>query len=120
MNDETGAWWKAEFGASYVVTKVKILNRGDCCGKRLDGTKIFIGENLCGTLNNPEEGKWAVVKCKVQGSFIKIQGAPKKYLHFCGLKLWAITGGETITNEVKETVTETVIEEDDQEPEPVK
>ena len=93
MNDEAGAWWKAKFGATYTVTKVKILNRGDCCGKRLNDAKIFIGDNLCGTLSNPEQGKWAVVKCKVQGSFIKVQAAPKKYLHFCGLKLWAVTGG---------------------------
>ena len=54
MNDEAGAWWKARFGASYVVTKVKILNRGDCCGKRLNDAKVFIGENLCGTIGTPE------------------------------------------------------------------
>jgi hypothetical protein len=36
MNDEAGAWWKATFGGSAIVTKVKILNRGDCCAKRLN------------------------------------------------------------------------------------
>jgi len=33
-----------------LITKVQILNRGDCCGGRLKGTKIFIGDNLCGKL----------------------------------------------------------------------
>ncbi len=72
------------------VTKVKILNRGDCCGERLKGAKIFIGDNLVSTLRNPEQGKWSTVSCKVSGEFIKIQAAPKKYLHFCGLKVFAI------------------------------
>ena len=44
MNDEAGAWWEARFGASYTVTKVKILNRKDCCEKRLNGAKVFIGD----------------------------------------------------------------------------
>jgi len=50
MNDEAGPWWKAKFGMEVLITKVQILNRGDCCGGRLKGTKIFIGDNLCGKL----------------------------------------------------------------------
>lgn len=53
MNDEAGPWWKANFGMNVVVTKVKILNRGDCCGKRLDGANIFVGDKLCGTIKDP-------------------------------------------------------------------
>jgi hypothetical protein len=49
---------------------------------------VFIGNNLFGTLDNPEQGKWAVLRNRVEGSFIKIQAAPNKYLHFCGLKIW--------------------------------
>ena len=65
LNDIEGPWWKARFGSTVTVTKVKILNRGDCCGKRLDGAKIFIGENLCGTISNPEQGEWLTMKCKI-------------------------------------------------------
>merc|ERR1712066_414153 len=80
LNDADGPWWRAQFNATYTIGKVKILNRGDCCGGRLKGTKVYIGENLFGTLNNPEQGKWATLKNRVDGSFIKIQAAPNKYL----------------------------------------
>ena len=72
MNDETGAWWKGSFGATYTIKKVKILNRGDCCGGRLKGSKIFIGDELFGTLDDPAQGQWTVVRGAVNGNFIKI------------------------------------------------
>jgi hypothetical protein len=74
------------------VTKVKVLNRGDCCGKRLGGTKIFVGDELCGTIKDPKDGEWQTIKCKADGDFLKIKGAPGKYLHFCGLKVWGKGG----------------------------
>lgn len=55
-----------------LVTKVQILNRGDCCGKRLKGAKVFIGDNLCGVLEDPPQGSWSSVNCKAKGSFIKV------------------------------------------------
>jgi len=72
MNDEAGPWWKANFGASYTITKVQILNRGDCCGKRLNEAKVMIGDNLCGTITNAKAGEWVTVKCKANGNFLKI------------------------------------------------
>jgi hypothetical protein len=62
LNDDAGPWWKATFDKTYTIGKVKVLNRGDCCGGRLNGVKVFIGENLFGTLRNPEQGKWAKIK----------------------------------------------------------
>jgi len=72
LNDKEGPWWKAKFGMEVMITKVQILNRGDCCGGRLKGTKIFVGENLCGTLDDPEQGEWSSVNCMAKGKFIKI------------------------------------------------
>jgi len=54
--DKKGAWWKASFGGTYTVMEVQVLNRGDCCGGRLNGAKVFIGETLCGTIANPPQG----------------------------------------------------------------
>ena len=67
LRDEEGAWWQAKFEKPVVITKVQILNRGDCCGKRLDGAKVYVGEKLCGTVNNPESGAWVSVSCKERG-----------------------------------------------------
>jgi len=35
QNDKTGPWWQAKFGGPVTVSKVQILNRGDCCAHRL-------------------------------------------------------------------------------------
>jgi len=102
LNDEDGAWWRAAFGEQLTITKVQILNRGDCCGKRLEGTKVYIGESICGTVNNPDLGSWVTINCHIKGDFIKIEGAPKKYLHFCGLKVWSIATTEHVIDEEPE------------------
>jgi hypothetical protein len=43
-----GKWWRAEFGQDYWVDRVRIKNRRDCCGDRLSGTEVRIGNELCG------------------------------------------------------------------------
>jgi len=64
MNDEAGPWWKAKFGAKVTITKVQILNRGDCCGERLKGVKVFVGGTLCGKIEDAPGGAWIDVNCK--------------------------------------------------------
>ena len=60
-------WWKAEFGGEYQISMVKIRNRRDCCGNRLKGTKVFIGNTQCGTINGGGQGQWYQVRCNVRG-----------------------------------------------------
>ena len=49
--------WKLSFPDDMKITKVEILNRGDCCGERLEGAKVIIGDGdsykpvQIGTLN---------------------------------------------------------------------
>jgi hypothetical protein len=38
-----GMWWRANFGQNETIAKVRILNRRDCCGERLGGTIVRIG-----------------------------------------------------------------------------
>jgi len=69
------------------ITKVQLLNRGDCCGKRLKGAKVFIGDTKCGTIQDAPKGEWLSVKCKAKGAFLKVIGTKGMPLNFCGLKL---------------------------------
>jgi hypothetical protein len=63
-NAGVGQWWKAKFDRKYWVSTVKILNRRDCCGARLAGTKVFIGDNECGQVESgTSNGKWYTVTC---------------------------------------------------------
>jgi hypothetical protein len=56
LNDKEGPWWMAKLGAEVTINKVQILNRGDCCGSRLNGAKVFVGDALCGKIENPPQG----------------------------------------------------------------
>jgi hypothetical protein len=52
-----GNYWKASFvGGEALIEKVRVKNRHDCCGKRIAGTKVTIGGQLCGTISGGGNG----------------------------------------------------------------
>ena len=65
----------------------------------MKGTKVYVGEELCGTIDDAPAGTWLDVNCKATGEFLKIVALPNQYLHFCGLKIWEYVGNETIAEE---------------------
>jgi hypothetical protein len=73
------------------------LNRADCCGNRINNAKVYVGETLCGIISHPRQGAWLTVKCKATGSYIKIVGQPKQYLHFCGIRAWGYAARREVT-----------------------
>ena len=42
-NEESDPWWRVDLGRVEPVAEVNILNRGDCCGNRLNGAEIKVG-----------------------------------------------------------------------------
>ena len=42
-NFDTNPWWRVDLGDSHPVSKVYVLNRGECCGERLNGFEIRVG-----------------------------------------------------------------------------
>ena len=40
----TNPWWRVDLGREEPVAEVRILNRGDCCGERLNGAEIRVGK----------------------------------------------------------------------------
>ncbi|XP_022080901.1 uncharacterized protein LOC110973946 isoform X1 [Acanthaster planci] len=58
-------WWMVDLGGEHCISKVHILNRGDCCSKRLEGAVVRVGPSVTATEN------WAC------GSFVTAaQAAP--------------------------------------------
>ena len=41
--EEHTPWWRVDLGRLQPVAEVNIVNRGDCCGDRLDGAEIRVG-----------------------------------------------------------------------------
>jgi hypothetical protein len=38
-------WWRVDFGREVEVTGLRVYNRGDCCGERLQGFSVYVGNN---------------------------------------------------------------------------
>ena len=39
-------WFAADYGKTYVIERVKIFNRHDCCGKRTRNVEVRVSEEL--------------------------------------------------------------------------
>ncbi|XP_019645259.1 PREDICTED: uncharacterized protein LOC109486004 [Branchiostoma belcheri] len=77
-------WWKVDLGGSYTVSQVRVLNRGDCCGERLQNLMVRVGENenflqnsQCGETytDTPTNGQTILVYCDppISGRYVSIQ-----------------------------------------------
>ena len=42
-SQESDPWWRVDLGRVEPVAEVNILNRGDCCGDRLNGAEMRVG-----------------------------------------------------------------------------
>jgi len=74
------------------VKKIGILNRGDCCHNRIRGAIVYVGNRVCGRIKNPPKGKWIIFNCNLKGTFVKIRGTHRDYLHICGFHVFGKPG----------------------------
>ncbi|XP_063297673.1 uncharacterized protein LOC134586094 [Pelobates fuscus] len=51
-NADVSPWWRVDLLSEHKISKIVITNRGDCCGERLDGAMILIGDSLENNGNN--------------------------------------------------------------------
>ncbi|XP_068136076.1 fucolectin-like [Hyperolius riggenbachi] len=51
-NYELSPWWRVDLLAPHKISQIIITNRGDCCGSRLNGASILIGNSLQNNGNN--------------------------------------------------------------------
>ncbi|KAL3046183.1 hypothetical protein OYC64_004235 [Pagothenia borchgrevinki] len=72
LENQTDPWWRVDLPNTFIITSVKVTNRGDCCAERLDGAEIRIGNSLENNGNNNP-------RC---ASIFKIR-AGKTYTYYC-------------------------------------
>jgi len=56
----TNPWWQVDLQQTASVTKVKVTNRAYCCGSRLDGFKVRVGNSAAE--GNTATAKWDAVQ----------------------------------------------------------
>jgi hypothetical protein len=94
----TNDWVMLDVDPAFITT-VKLLNREDCCGDRLNGASVFVCEatNACRLCDNPiatvAGQPWVTVSCDIPGSSVKVQAASlgDHYLTICEAEIYGTT-----------------------------
>ncbi|CAI9620751.1 unnamed protein product, partial [Staurois parvus] len=45
-HNDLSPWWRVDLLKPYSIAYITITNRGDCCGERLSGAEILVGNSL--------------------------------------------------------------------------
>ncbi|XP_039177324.1 fucolectin-like isoform X2 [Crotalus tigris] len=69
---ERGPWWYVDLGSRHAISSVVVKNRADCCGERLQGAEIRVGNfvsnhgknnPLCGRITDTRLGSISTISC---------------------------------------------------------
>ncbi|GMH44697.1 hypothetical protein BSKO_12649 [Bryopsis sp. KO-2023] len=89
-------WWQVDLGKSFEITRIVIINRGDCCWKRLTGFNLYVGDKQPFTSNptcvtNGKQGKGEAREwhCPLTGRYVSISLSGVGYLTLCEVQVFA-------------------------------
>ncbi|XP_074844034.1 uncharacterized protein LOC142009621 [Carettochelys insculpta] len=97
-NLERDAWWSVDLGNSQSVSAVIVKNREDCCGERLKGAQIHVGDSqvnhgkenpICGTITDTSPGSLSTICCHgLEGRYVTIViPGREEYLTLCEIEV---------------------------------
>ncbi|XP_071784726.1 uncharacterized protein [Asterias amurensis] len=92
---ENAPWWRVDLEDVYTISKVTILNRGDCCNNRLTGAAVRAG--MCGgeVTNNRQCGSSVTSEqAAVPGATIEFVCDPPLRARFVSVDLQSREEGE--------------------------
>ncbi|CAI5778808.1 Hypothetical predicted protein [Podarcis lilfordi] len=95
---ERDPWWYVDLGDEYAISAVVVKNRQDCCGDRLRGAEIRVGNNmahrsksnaLCGTITDTTRSI-SVFNCDwLKGRYVSVQIPDlEEYLTLCEVEVY--------------------------------
>ncbi|XP_075322307.1 fucolectin-6-like [Odontesthes bonariensis] len=98
--EQTNPWWRVDLLESYVITAIKITNRGDCCGNRINGAEIYVGTSK--DYNGPNSRRVATIAAipdgatesipltdEVEGRYVNVVlPGSKKILTLCEVEVY--------------------------------
>jgi len=96
---ESEPWWRVKLKKETAIESVQVWNRGDCCGSRLNGFEVRVGNNggnqwkrngQCSGKQNIAQGKMKAVGCNGRSGryvFVVLSG-PKRTLSLCEVKVF--------------------------------
>ncbi|XP_074844003.1 uncharacterized protein LOC142009604 [Carettochelys insculpta] len=92
------AWWSVDLGSRQSVSAVIVKNREDCCGERLKGAQIHVGDSqvnhgkenpICGTITDTSPGSLSTIYCNgLEGRYVTIViPGREEYLTLCEVEV---------------------------------
>nr|XP_060628780.1 uncharacterized protein LOC132773555 [Anolis sagrei ordinatus] len=98
-NRDYEPWWYVDLGEEYAIATVVVKNRGDCCGERLQGAQIRVGNyggnncksNFhCGTITDTRAGSISTISCYgFKGRYVSIIIPNRReWLHVCEVEVY--------------------------------
>ncbi|XP_038059850.1 uncharacterized protein LOC119730865 isoform X5 [Patiria miniata] len=76
VGDSSNPWWRVDLGEDHCISKVRILNRGDCCSERLEGAVVRAGDNPHVTINPTCGSPVTAVQAQPRGGIIEFDCSP--------------------------------------------
>jgi len=89
----SNAWWQVDLGSAHTIAKLKVTNRGDCCGSRLNGFNVIVSNpttTTCASNVQIAQGATTEFMCSATGRYVKIQIPRTDYLTLCEVKIAAV------------------------------
>uniref|UniRef100_A0A8C8VPF6 F5/8 type C domain-containing protein n=1 Tax=Pelusios castaneus TaxID=367368 RepID=A0A8C8VPF6_9SAUR len=96
---DTEPWWTVDLGSRHSVSAVIVKNREDCCGERLRGAQIRVGDSLanngrqnpiCGTITDISAGSLSTICCNgLEGRYVTVTIPGRaEYLTLCEVEVY--------------------------------
>ncbi|KAM4694447.1 fucolectin-5-like [Discoglossus pictus] len=97
-----GPWWRVDLLKCHRISQIIITNRGDCCGERLNGAEILIGNSLsnngnnnprCARISSIPNGATQTYEChNMVGRYVNIVIPGRwEYLHVCEVQVIGVS-----------------------------
>ena len=95
---EESPWWSVDLDRTMEVKSVTVFNRGDCCGDRLNGFEVKVGDSskwaknaACGGQHSISQGESVSVDCEgKKGRFVSVVVPRKTTLHLCEVRIMVL------------------------------
>ena len=89
-NHDNSPWWQIRLAGETTVYAVKVTNRGDCCGGRLNGLEVTVNGQLCASGVSFSQGETKEITCTapVTGTDVRLEiPGRREYLTLCEVEV---------------------------------
>jgi len=80
-------WWQVDMQGLADIVKIKVTNRGDCCGNRLNGFKIEIDGVNCAENQQIGQNEAVESECPMDGHIVKVTVPRTESLTLCEVQV---------------------------------